>query len=44
MMCKLFDIKVLEIFEDWFFVRNIRNDEVFVNFVKIFRIKIKGVW
>lgn len=43
-MCKLFEIKVLEIFEDWFFVRNIRNDEVFVNFVKIFCIKIKGFW
>lgn len=41
-MCKLFEKKVLEVFEDWFSMKNIRNGEVFVNFVKIFRIKIKG--
>lgn len=44
MMCKLSEIKVPEIFEDWFPVRNIRNDEALANFAKISRTKTKGFW
>lgn len=45
-MCKLSEKKVpvLEIFEDWFPVRNIRNDEALANFAKISCTKTKGFW
>lgn len=44
MMCKLSEKKVLEVFEDWFPVRNIRNDEALANFAKISCTKTKGFW
>lgn len=30
--------KIIEKFEDWFILRYIRDDEVFMNFIEIFRI------